>query len=239
MDSLLKPLNGLLHLIYPLHCAVCETPIEQNQLCFKCENDLRPLPLGHCFQCGQWIGGSATRCLTCVEEMAYSGFCYGLYEETKPLAMLIQKLKYRGDRGLIPLLGELLFQVSVSAPQPDLITFVPMQKRRQRQRGYNQAELLAKDLSESLDVAVQSLLAKIKKTKPQAALQRRERLINLEHAFVARPCDAQTVWLIDDVRTTGATLRACAKALKDAGVTQVVALTLAAALPPKGVSNSD
>lgn len=238
MASLQKPLNQLLHLIYPLHCAVCETPIDQNQLCFKCEIGLRPIPPGHCVQCGQWTA-PATRCIECAEEKNYTGFCFGLYEETKSLAILIQKLKYKGDRGLIQYLGELLFQASASASRPDIITFVPMQKRRERQRGYNQAELLAKDLAESVDVPVQSLLRKTKKTKPQAALQRRERLINLDHAFVARSCDAQTVWLIDDVRTTGATLRACATALKDAGVNQVVALTLAAALPPRGDAIED
>lgn len=228
--------HALLCLIYPLHCAVCEAPIEQGILCLTCDDGLSEMPPGHCLQCGEWTGSSATLCFGCVEEEVFGGVCYGLYEENKPLAMLIQRLKYNGDRGLITLLGEKLIEVSGSLPRPDTVTFVPMQWRRQRQRGFNQAELLAGHVGGTLDIPVEPLLTKTKKTKPQAVLQRRQRLVNLEDAFEAKPNSFNTVWLIDDVRTTGATLRACAQALRYSGVHRVYTLTLAAALPPKGAA---
>jgi len=112
----------------------------------------------------------------------------------------------------------------------DVVTFVPMGQGHARAKEYNQSEVLARRVAALSSLACLCALQKVRKTKPQNALSREERLINLRGAFTARPRarvkDAR-VLLVDDVMTTGATLGECAKVLRDAGAREVRCLTLA------------
>jgi competence protein ComFC len=112
----------------------------------------------------------------------------------------------------------------------DLITFVPLSRKRLTQRGYNQSEILAKKVSRNLGISFGSTLKKRIETKPQVGLGRKERLKNLENAYFfkgGQEPKGKTVAIIDDVITTGATLNQCAKALKAAGAKKVWGLTIA------------
>lgn len=224
-------LRCILRLFYPLHCAVCRIPLERGLLCYSCEDALRPLPGFHCLQCGAVVTGNRSFCRDCRagKSAVDRGVCYGLYEEGKPLAVLIQSLKYHGDRALAAYLGSRLLAATTKLAKPEAITFVPLRRKRQRQRGFNQAQLLAQFVGGAWQLPVLPLLKKTRDTSPQASLKRRRRIHNLDGAFVAKPNAFKTVWLVDDIRTTGTTLEVCAKALKVVGIGRVETLVLAVA----------
>jgi ComF family protein len=152
-----------------------------------------------------------------------------------PLRQAIHSLKYRGQRAGAPALASLLVPMLAVTLAPDhLLVPVPLHPRRQRSRGYNQSALLARALAARRREAVsEHAMRRVKLTIPQVDLRAEERAHNMEGAFAADPahCARRTVVLIDDVCTTGATLRAAAQAARDAGAGRVYAAVLAAAQP--------
>ncbi len=114
--------------------------------------------------------------------------------------------------------------------QIDLITAVPLNEKRHKERGYNQAEVLARPLARKMGIPYSlHLIKRIKQTKSQVGLSLLDRQNNVADAFltVSTLVVSKNILIIDDVATTGSTLDACAKALKDAGAKNVFALTLA------------
>ena len=146
----------------------------------------------------------------------------------------VHQLKYRGLQAVAPDLGKLLSShARRNQLAADVLVPVPLHSRRLRQRGYNQAELLARETGARLGVEVMTgVLSRTRHESPQAgASSVRERLAHVKGAFQARgPVEGRSVLLIDDVCTTGATLGACAVALRAAGAVTVRALTLAEGL---------
>ena len=144
---------------------------------------------------------------------------------------MVHDLKYANIRALAPTLGSLLvdylesqrFDANVLAP-------VPLHARRERRRGYNQSYLLAREVSQrvQMPMADDQLLRSID-TPPQVAMSgREERRQNIDGAFACtQDVTGLRVMLIDDVVTTGSTMSACASALKDAGASSVLGLALA------------
>lgn len=148
-----------------------------------------------------------------------------------PLRQAIHSFKYSGLRALAPVLGEMLFDCWDVDPWPvDIVVPVPLHPQRLRERGYNQSALLARELARHTGLRVaEGTLLRITPTPPQVGLRATERTENVRGAFRCRD-DALTgkqVLLVDDVLTTGATLRACAEALAEGKVNAVWALTLA------------
>ena len=113
------------------------------------------------------------------------------------------------------------------------ITAVPLHKSRERRRGYNQSELLAKELSKALNIEyVPSILGRIKATKPQFELKKEERIKNILGAFrvnskFQNSLKGKRIILVDDIATSGATIRECGKILKQSGADNVLGVTLA------------
>lgn len=141
-------------------------------------------------------------------------------------------LKYNRIRPLARLLGGWLATVAQQNPvltEVDAIVPVPLYPTRQRARGYNQAELLAQELSRWIKKPVAPrALARIKDTPSQTGLTPTQRIENVRGAFApSAKLDLGRILLVDDVCTTGATLNACARTLKRGGVEQVVAATVA------------
>ena len=118
----------------------------------------------------------------------------------------------------------------------DVVIPVPVHPARRRMRGYNQAEILAVKLGEALDTEVCSdLLIRVKKTRPQKELSDGERLRNLREAFVLSgevPRRYETVLLIDDIYTTGSTMEACSRRLKEAGVRRIFCISICSGQVP-------
>ena len=170
---------------------------------------------------------------------------YGIYRDTLRAAVLILKYQHRARWGMK--LGALLAPVcedllALRGARTALVVPVPLHTGRERERGYNQAELLSSGLvratagadSGTVMKLEDGVLIKIRATPPQAGLSPAARRENVRGAFAVSPPDRirdRVIVLVDDVMTTGATLSACALALKSAGAKEVLAVTLARATP--------
>lgn len=153
-------------------------------------------------------------------------FCYGSYEGT--LRKLIHLFKYSGVRRLAQPLAALLADALPRDRQFDLVTAVPLHWRRRWQRGYNQAELLGRAIARARGIPSANVLRRVAATRAQAGLSNAQRRENVAGAFRARRRVAGLrILIVDDVMTTGATLGACARALKKAGAKSVSVLSLA------------
>lgn len=143
-------------------------------------------------------------------------------------------LKYHGQLSVAPLLGKLLAQTLTQrlGPDPaDGIVPIPLYLTRMRERGFNQALVLAQVLAKRLRLACKKdLLIRHRPTEPQAGLSREERLANVRDAFRLHPdpwVRLKRILLVDDVYTTGATAEACAKLIKQAGAATVTVAAIA------------
>jgi competence protein ComFC len=151
---------------------------------------------------------------------------------------IVYKLKYKPYvSDLVPLLSDLLFEGIIQNPSfmsvlPSItaISAIPLHSLKLRARGYNQAELLAKELGKKLHLPYQELLIRTKQTPSQVGLKKEDRKTNIIGAFLSRSNQKDTgcnILLVDDVLTTGATVSEAAKVLKKSGVKSVYGVTLA------------
>ena len=143
----------------------------------------------------------------------------------------VQHLKYRGLRTLAPEMARpMARELALAVPPPFVLVPVPLHARRLRERGFNQAELLAREVARVLDapLATGVLRREVDTSSQVSAATRTERLRNVRDAFVSvGTLDGETAVLVDDVTTTGATLSAAAHALRSAGASRVYGLTYA------------
>ena len=185
-------------------CATCRTPFQN------------PFPLdeeGRCALCRAGLRGF---------DAAYS---FGAYEGV--LRRLIHLYKYARMRTLAGPLAVLLARALPRDEAFDAIVPVPLHWRRRLQRGFNQAELLARGMSRVTGIPVSKALGRVRSTPTQAGLSNRLRRQNVTRAFRSRDVAGKRILLIDDVMTTGATGAACALALKQSGARRVALLTVA------------
>jgi len=146
----------------------------------------------------------------------------------------VHRLKFRNQQDSARVLARLMFQAIEAEwwPQLDAIVPVPLHRDRARQRGYNQAELLAYELSLLSSCPMQLLLERQQPTPAQTGLSRRQRRLNMQKAFRLAPeawhrVQQKRILLVDDVLTTGSTLDACARTLRRAGCREVRVVTVA------------
>lgn len=154
------------------------------------------------------------------------------YQKNSLIQKLIFLFKYHYSRDLAEILGQFLvslFEQYNHFPRDRIIvTFVPMHKKREKFRGFNHAESLAKYFGVKTDLPVAEILKRIRNTQEQAQLKRSERLINLKDSFefLGERLEGKIVVLVDDVSTTGTTLNECSKFLKENGAEYVIGLVL-------------
>jgi ComF family protein len=168
------------------------------------------------------------RCSLC--RLGLTGFdsvyTFGSYEDT--LRGLIHLFKYNQVRPLAAPLGALLARAIPREHRFDVIVPMPLHWKKRWSRGYNQSELLAKEIARRWGLPVSKMVRRIKATAPQAGLSNSKRRLNVRGAFVARKgVKGLRVLLIDDVLTTGATASACARVLKRAGASHVAVAAVA------------
>lgn len=147
-----------------------------------------------------------------------------------PLAEAISAIKFRSREDLAHALGRLLLTrapIRDACQAADLIVPIPLSAARQRERGFNQSAILARELSRFSKKPVVHALRRIRNTSPQSDLPLSQRRGNVEHAFTARKKVTGHCLLVDDVVTSGETVRQAAAALLDAGAPSVVVAALA------------
>jgi len=205
--------DAALDWIFPPRCVGCGRV--DAWWCASCAADLTALPLDPAFYPLEGFAATLS-----------TGGHSGLLQNS------IQALKYYGLTDLAPLLGARLaaasplFKVTI-----DLIIPVPLFKARLAERGYNQSQILCAALADQIGIPTSDALTRERDTGSQVGLNREERLTNVESAFKADPSQVagRTLLIVDDVRTTGATLKACAQTALTAGAHAVYALTLSRA----------
>ncbi|MBI1846485.1 MAG: ComF family protein, partial [Candidatus Rokubacteria bacterium] len=147
-----------------------------------------------------------------------------------PLREALHAYKFHGKRALARPLGDLVLETcGVAVPAAaDALVAVPLSRARERERGFNQATLLAEHLGRAAGVPVRRWLARTRPTRPQSELGAQERHDNVRDAFGASPAAAgRHVIVVDDILTTGATAAECARALRRAGACTIGVLTVA------------
>ncbi len=233
--SILKEVSETaLDFLFPPQCVVCNTA--GAYFCATCQQKLTYINPPFCDKCGYPIDNDKTTCTQCQRhplEHITAIRSVTLFTED-PLRTAIHKFKYQNHKVLGKTLAPLLARCyTINQLSVDVIVPVPLHKSRYKDRGYNQSTELAKELSKLIYLPIDNTtLVRQRKTKPQMSLKASERKANVAHAFActANTLAGKTVLLIDDVCTTGATLDACADALKQADVHAVHALTLSRAV---------
>jgi len=229
--------NGL-DLLYPPVCGGCGRA--GLRWCEDCCHKAVTLPEPLCELCGlpRRTSGVCTACRSAPPP--YRALRSWLVFEG-PFRKALHRLKYRRDVGLGDALAALLAEYASGLNWPvDLITPVPLSKKRLQERGYNQVALIARPLSLALGWRyTPRALARLRETASQVGLSAEERRKNVSGAFKADASrvGGRTILLVDDIATTGATLAACAQALLVAGASDVYALTAARALPRHGLKD--
>lgn len=234
-------INFFINLILPPRCIQCGKILsEYNGLCSECFNKIDFISEPYCYICGHPFSDTANTkfgikqiCGNCAKErkhlvkMQRSAFVYD--DNSKNL---IIDFKFHDHTSSAEVLANMLFVAGkdIWAENPDFLIPVPMHKKRLLKRRYNQAALLCKYLSrKSLVPTDYFSLMRTQNTVPQVSLTGIKRRKNLKNAFTVKRAEKlnnKSVVLVDDVKTTGSTLRECAKALQKAGVKNIYTLTL-------------
>jgi ComF family protein len=231
------PVGTLLSAILPATCLLCERELEwassRAGVCARCWASVERHEQIGCPLCGDPGTVPNTPCLTCRDapQPWRAATSFGPYRGA--LRELVLRFKTRGADDLDRPLGEMLVSAWRVAGwvQPALITSVPMTSLRRLRRGYDQAELLARQVARELETPFISTLSR-RPGRPQERRTRAERLMLRSTAFRERRPLEGTILLVDDVLTTGATAAACTRALLRAGADAVDVLTLARAERP-------
>lgn len=210
--------RNFINLLYPLHCLGCQKPVEAENsfhLCGKCAASIKYNAMPP-FELEPGCTKAYSACL-------YDGV----------LKDLIHLFKYRGKTVLSKVFSKLMIDYIKDNPEikdVDMLTVVPLHKKRLREREFNQSLLLANPICETFIIPSKNALEKTRSTKYQNELLKSERLINLKGAFNVREkndINNKKILLIDDVMTTGATLSECADTLLKNGAKSVTCFTLA------------
>lgn len=216
----MKIRSALLDLIYPPKCPFCERILEKHEdgLCSRCQREL------------PWVDGEAPE-----RTVEFCAACFSPLWYRDKAVDGVHQYKYFRRSGRARLFGTLMAQCihdRWSGPV-DLVTWVPLSEKRRRERGFDQARLLAERTAEVLEVPVGRTLEKWSHTPAQALIDDpAARRANVRGVYrAAEDCDVagKHILLVDDVTTTGATLSECAACLLAAGAASVTALTLARA----------
>lgn len=238
VTRVLNPLlDGILAVVLAPQCAACGELLERpsrGPVCPRCWESVRPLTPPLCDGCGDplpaWrsISVPLARCPRCRRMPSLVDRARAIGDYDGALGAIIHAVKYQGRRSLARRLSTLMREAGADLlAGADLVIPVPLHGSRRRARGFNQAS----DLARHLGLPVRHALRRVRPTPTQTSLPAARRHRNVRGAFavtrVGRHLAGSTVVLVDDVCTTGATLDACARVLKEAGVREVRALTAA------------
>lgn len=217
----------------PSTCLLCGATSSINHLCDACLADLPWHRQSQCPRCaiptfdGQVCGACLKR--PPAFDRSRAALAYGF-----PLDRLIPRLKYSGRLAIAPVLGECLAASVAFGPRPDCLIPMPLHAKRIRERGFNHATEIAREVAKRLDLPLDSdSCRRIRDTPPQMGLKHDARRRNVRGAFACSgDVRGRNIALIDDVMTTGTSLDELAKTLKQAGALEVETWVVARTLSP-------
>jgi ComF family protein len=242
-----EALDALASIVFPAPCRICEatlTTASRIPICSACLSSLQPLDGAACQKCGRpFVSAIAAAsvqplCHLCRRDVYNFDFArsFAVYNDAMVRAIVL--LKYHEVTPLGSWFAARLEELVARNPDifaADVVVPVPLHASRLRERGYNQAELIARPLAKRLGLPLRSYLLVRTRPRPEKLkLTRKERWRTVRGAYAMRTAakiDKVRVLLVDDVFTTGATLDSCAQALRKAGAGRVVALTVARVAP--------
>ncbi len=226
-------LNKFLNILFPESCPVCKKPSGDHKtapICAECWDGIAPYNGPICRTCGKpLVSDASIECSACIigKPAFKQARSFGLYDGT--LKEAINILKYHKIKRLSKPLSAIILRTGIAGI--DAVLPVPLYKKRLRHREFNQSALLAKYLAGSISVPLAiDCLVKVRDTMPQVGLSAQEREKNIKNAFEVRDkkfIQGKTLMLVDDVITTGATVRECSKQLKKAGAKDIYVIALA------------
>jgi ComF family protein len=237
--------ESLLDLVLPPVCLACDKLIAAGDtsrlVCRRCRNLLRPPPAPICMRCGaprlRTGREVADVCGECERWPAFITCARSAFLLHPPADRIVHQIKYRGWRALGAVMGAALVHVQQPPAMraASVVVAVPTTRSRIRERGYNQAELIAHAFARQSDLPLVHWLERAPAASSQTTLQPAKRAANVAGAFRLRSgaekaVQNANVLLVDDVLTTGATVSECAETLATAGAASVCVLTYARAL---------
>lgn len=233
-------IQKILDMIYPVRCPICGEIVipKGNRICPTCRNKLKWIKEPRCKKCSKPIEYEEKEYCNDCEKKNYrftSGFAMWVYDDI--MRHSIAEFKYHNKKEYAKFYIEEMVEnygPAIKKIAPDVLVPVPIHRSKYLERGYNQADILARGLGNQLNIPVLSeLLIRNKKTLPQKQLTDRERLNNLKEAFEFNqkavdclPHKINRLLLIDDIYTTGSTIEACTETLIAHGIYQVYFITL-------------
>ena len=223
-----------LDILYPRRCPVCHDIAmpRGSRICKGCRGKLNPVTGPRCFKCSKPLkSGEQEYCRDCQKSRLFDEGI-GIFPYSSILQESLFKLKYGKRQEYGSFYGQIAAVYSrelIKKWKIEVLIPIPLHQKRIEKRGYNQAELIAEALGRSLQLPVDSCLIKRKvNTRPQKELDYKERKRNMKGAFsLSKKNPYHCVLLVDDIYTTGTTMEAAAKLLKDSGTERVFFLTIA------------
>jgi len=223
--------KAVLRMFFPRRCLYCDRVVDPDEVaCRYCLPDIPYMEDPVCYRCGR-----PKSCCICRSHRRHYDRCIAAvrYEDGAVRAVLALKKEDDADQ-IESMASEMVkaLRKHADAAAFDAVTFVPMFKREELERGYNQSELLAKEIAQQIGIPFTRALRKLYDTRSQKTLHQSERSGNLLGVFdCCADVREQKLLIVDDVITTGATLHECAKMLKIGGAQTVTALVFAATVP--------
>lgn len=228
-----RVINGFLNILYPRRCPVCHEILknQDRMICERCEKELRPIQEPRCFKCGKPVGKDTEYCRDCLENGHVFDRGRGIFVYDERMRRSLVRYKYYGCREYGDFYSKamcLYARKELALWKPDLIVPVPVHKSKERMRGFNQAAYLAERISGFTGIQTDlTLVRKVCRTKSQKKLNAQQRQENLRKAFrVERKVAGMKILIVDDVYTTGSTMDAMARCLREKGAENVYFLTV-------------
>jgi ComF family protein len=238
--SLYNFLDAAFNLIFPPVCQICREEragLPEGYVGGACWSQVRFVTAPFCQRCGLPYEGSIKRsfvCGNCADIQFHFRFARSAVIANPLILQVIHRYKYNHALCFEPFLADLLIRQaapSLKNEKWDMIVPVPLYPAKERERGFNQAERLARHLGRALQIPVETrLVRRIKHTETQTQLNRAQRAGNVRTAFARRDprrLNGQKIIILDDVLTTGATTSACARVLRRAGAGDLCVWTVA------------
>ncbi|MCL5410717.1 MAG: ComF family protein [Patescibacteria group bacterium] len=218
-----------LEIFFPKRCVNCGK-IALHFVCPVCVQNIEKVKTSTCPVCGK-ISQFGKFCPNC-KKAELGGIITAARYEIGPIKEMVHHLKYSGMTSLAEMLGELIVErLEREMPRGNIVVVpVPLHRKREFSRGFNQAELIARYISKRLNISGGMALSRVKNTESQVKLSGDLRKKNLIDAFACTDEElilGKTVLLVDDVTTTGSTLIECAKILKQNGAKKVFGVVVA------------